>query len=155
MKINAISSLCVALLLLFCGCGGDSNDNSSGGLLNIDEAGGAMSGQWQGTLFYRNGTSEPANFVELIQDGANISGTHELFSDEGRSLRTEDVSGTVDNTSTTISVVYRNGAYFIELVYEGTFDGHAYSGDFHLTGSTDNYPNADIRGNFTFTKVGT
>jgi hypothetical protein len=99
--------ICFSLLIglvLICGCGDDSSDDSPPA--DSNPPGNAdLSGQWEGTLTDENGASERANFVDLSQNGTNISGIHEMFSN---SARTDDVSGTVTNSTVTISVIYRS-----------------------------------------------
>lgn len=146
-------SMFVALFFI-CGCGGGSGGGSNS-TLPIEPGNGGMSGQWEGTLTYENGGSERANFVDFSQNGANISGIHELF-DNGVPARTDDVSGSVTNSTVTISAIYRSpdSADFVELAYEGTVDGDVYRGNLHVTGSTGNNPRIDQRGTFTFTRGG-
>lgn len=113
----------------------------------------SMSGDWQGTLTYTNGVTEPAYFVGLVQNGMNITGAHEL-TDNGARVRTEDVTGTVTNANVTMSAFYgtRGSNVFLELVYTGTVDGGVYNGNLHVTGNTDAGGPIDQRGSFSFTR---
>lgn len=150
---KVLFSVLVAIFLI-CGCSGGS-DSSSTPVLPIGPGGASMSGQWEGSLTFENGQTEQVNLVEFEQDGANLSGAHEWVLD-GNPNRTPDVSGTIANSTVTISAIYRdpNSTDYLEFAYNGTVNGDVFSGSFRLTGSIPNHPNYNEGGTFSFSRVG-
>lgn len=133
-------NLIILLFIIFqiCGCGGGgsddpANDPDSGPTKNVN-----VSGPWDGTATAQNGSVYQTAFT-LTQDGNNIGGTCEWVT-EDETYHSPDVSGTVNNSTVTISIIFRdteNPDNYLELVYSGTVDGSDISGDITITGIWD------------------
>jgi hypothetical protein len=128
------------LLSLLSGCGGGGGDNP-GDDTNIDQSHNAdIAGQWRSTITAESGTVYQT-YLNLIQDDNKIGGTLHwdcVFTNE--SNPSDDVSGEVDNSSVTLSVMVRNSANtddYLEFAYEGIANDSEISGDVTITGEWD------------------
>ena len=131
------------LLLLIGGCGSSGGDDPSVDIKNpgsdVD-----MAGTWQGN------TGELQTTFSLTQDDNNIGGTLQLTNTDGDPIKTEDVSGTVKNSTVTISAIFplKEGGQ-VEFAYEGTVSGDTYSGKVKIyENGSSTYKN----GTFSLTK---
>lgn len=107
------------VLLLICGCGGGS-DSTISPSNTLD-----MTGVWEGTMVTPERSERQIRF-DLTQIGPNISG--EMTFDGARS---EDVTGSVEGSTVTISVIFpARGGGQLELAYAGPVEGNTFSGTF-------------------------
>jgi hypothetical protein len=137
------------ILSQICGCGASSDDDSDD---NNPDRHADIAGQWSGTTTVQNGLTYQTTF-DLTQAGENISGTwNALF--ETESYNSEDVNGTVKESTVTISVVVREAETpdnYLEYVYSGTVDGSNISGDVTISGDWDG-AKLDDTGSFSLSR---
>jgi hypothetical protein len=144
------------LLLLIGGCGSSKGDDPMAcpgdpGCPDNPGPNVNMEGTWQGSTIAMD--EELQTKLTLTQNDNNIEGILQLTFEDGKSTETEDVTGSISNSTVTISAVFplQDGGQ-IEFGYEGTVSGDTYSGDVKLF---KNGTNTNQGGPFSLTKNGT
>lgn len=147
-----IKGMIILLFIMFqiCGCAGPESDDPA------DEAGKNkdIAGQWKGTTTVSN-RSEYQTTFDFTLDGGNIGGIWDAVS-KNETHHSEDVSGTLEDSTVTISVVVRdaeNSDNYLEFAYSGKVDDSNISGDVTIKGDW-NEENIDDQGSFTLARQG-
>jgi hypothetical protein len=127
-------------LLSGCGGGGGSSNNPGDDPNNDPTQNADISGQWRSTITAESGTVYQT-YLNLTQDDINIGGSlhwDSVFTNV--TSPSNDVSGAVDRSSVTLSVMVRNPANtddYLEFVYKGIANDSEINGDVTITGEWD------------------